>query len=136
MVEKEGYEPRAEKPAEASWNLASSFMDEIRESLFSASKGIIQQDFKRVFNSLKAVRLRIVQYLSSEERELFRQKERIIENYINLRSRLDVYDETQERKWGEYTLRIQRYVELYNDMIMDALKKYSLSIPDKEEAMF
>jgi len=135
-------ENQTKKTEEASWNLSQHLINEIAGLLKSASYLISGNDTREdallriqgCFKSLRAIRFRMVSYLTTEEVKSFRSKEDnfdklIIPPCVNTGFGSKEYD-----KWELKSLKeLPKEIDQYNQSIMNALKKYGLLIPPKED---
>ena len=117
------------EPLQVSWNLSQMLLQEISELLYISSHAFVERRLSKAFESLKGVRMRIVQSLNQEERKQLstieeQARQRIlIENSVGMPS--NIYDGNRGK--------LAKIVEVYNDMIMDMLEKYGYLIAKKED---
>lgn len=126
-----------EETTDSAWNLAQGFMFEIKNSLARSTNYYISKRFDKGFACLVAAKMRIEGFLNDDEEKEFKKKEEAMDKLTQQLYFLDDWDETEVKKTNLIRAQLKQGYEEYNNQLMKALKKYKISIPEKEdEGMF
>lgn len=117
---------------QVSWNLSEALIQQLGGLLQQASVYYVDRRYPRCFDCLKAIKLRVIQSLSEEERNNFITKE----EDIMLRNNLDSNEKLIQKeypKWLDNRKKLVMAIDSYNTLLMDTLQKYGYLIKKQED---
>jgi len=120
-----------EKPQEVSWNLSMILIAEIGNLLNHASNNYVKRNYGKAFDYLKAVKMRVVAYLSKDEINKLSDMEDKAYKYIEF-SKPKGFNPIGE-SYYENTFKLWKLLDEYNTFLFSLLRKYGLLIPMKED---
>lgn len=126
-----------EKNEQVEWNLSSSLIIELADLLRRASNCYLQMNmagYIKSFETLKAIKLRIVASLKKEERQAFKKLEN---EFYKVASRIppdsSEWDKAYLSALQKAKPEIIKLLDNYNEAIMDSLESYGYLIPKKQD---
>lgn len=139
-----------ESTGEVAWNSAQFLIQEVSRLRHEANIYYQRKDFLNAFESLKAVKLSVIQSLQPEERTKLKNKEQEfyearncfkISRPIGFQTRLNIPKEflgekqvEARNKFLEKVSSIPRIFEDYSEMLSDMLERAGYLIPVKQDA--
>lgn len=116
---------------EVSWNLSQILISEIGNLLNNASHNYVKRNYAKTFDYLKAVKMRIVAYLSEAEIKNLCILEEKAYKYMEVRKPHGFKPITPEQSKNNFLL--WKLLDEYNTTLFILLRKYGLLIPMKED---
>lgn len=113
-----------------SWNLAAGIIMEIQNLLAKANTNYISGRITKCFHCLKAIKMRIIQNLSQEERLHLKKLEEEIHKKMYA---LESTSTEDGKEWHIAKGEVCNLVENYNETILDLLDKYGFLIEKKQD---
>lgn len=120
------------QPEQVSWNLSQALLAEIAGLLLKASNYYVSGNYWQSFDCLKAAKLRFIQSLKQNERDMFVEQEKIIINLLKFHH--PQLANSNPNLWCRLRGVISSEVDRYNIMLMDTLNKYGYLIKAQEDS--
>lgn len=123
------------EPAQVSWNLSAMLIQDIGMHLAKSSMLFAENKFYDSYKELVVVEMRISTYFSDEEKKQIRKYAPYLDKGGIIYSSLPNGSESIEyfRKMQDQ-IKYHTLLKQYNDLIMDALKKYGFLIKPSEDS--
>ena len=124
-------ETKKEEIERVSWNLRQLLIYDIGDLLRSASVQYVKRNYAKVFDYLKAAKMRVVAYLNAEEIQKLADMEIKAYGYINATKPTGFNTLSEDTKKNQKDLWL--ILDSYNNLLFSLLKKYGLLIPIQED---